>query len=155
MSTDIGTWNDVDREVTRTVATTLAELRAPLMRSLDLNLGGRWDHFSDLDPIFTWSSALAWQASTDLQLRISYGTSFRVPTLYEISRHSVQIPISDPRQGGETASVTALIGSSPELKSVRGRSANFTATFTPGSFPDLRLSASYWRTPRIVSTLDL
>ncbi|MET0535593.1 MAG: TonB-dependent receptor [Steroidobacter sp.] len=144
MSIDTGMRNDVNR----VAAAWLGDLRVPLLPSLDLGISGRADYFNDLGRMFTPNYALKWRPLSALQLHASYGTSFRVPSAYELfgPRYSVQIPVADPLRPGETSSVTAFVGSSPDLRTVRGRSFRVGATLTPATLPDLNVSASYWVT---------
>lgn len=129
----------------RTVATALAEVSVPLLNSLDASLGWRLDHFSDLGSIFTPNYALHWMPVADLRFRASYGASFQAPTAYELfgPRYAVQLLAVDPRRD-ELASVSAWVGSSPQLETVRGRSLTASVAFTPHQVRSLSLSAGYW-----------
>ncbi len=62
-----------------------AELRAPLLDTLQASLAGRFDRYSfaNRNPgKFTWSAGLEWRPVDSLLVRGSYGTGFRAPDMH-------------------------------------------------------------------------
>jgi iron complex outermembrane recepter protein len=91
---------------------------------------------------------LVWLPTSDLHVRVSYGTSFRPPSLFEL--YSPQIafgdtPVIDPRRNNEPAFVTAITGGNPELDPIEAKSLTAGITWSPSLLEGLQLSATYWR----------
>lgn len=73
----------------RQVRSVFGEIDAPLIQQgegdrhlLDLNISGRYDHYSDFGGTFNPSYGIAWSPVKDLKLRGSYSTSFRAPDIF-------------------------------------------------------------------------
>ena len=52
--------------------------------SLFINVGGRYDDFSDIDGKATWKSSASWFALEDTRLHGSVGTGYRAPTMNDL-----------------------------------------------------------------------
>lgn len=141
---------------TRDVSALFSEVRVPLVgesmgvpavRELSLTVASRYDDYSDFGGTFNPQYGLVLQPSQSLLLRAAYGTSFRAPSMFELFSPAQSIPgypVPDPRRG-ETASVTAVLGGSPDLKPIEGKSWSVGFTFSPTNLDALKVSASYWR----------
>ncbi|MCZ8374192.1 MAG: TonB-dependent receptor [Beijerinckiaceae bacterium] len=58
--------------------------QVPLTERLDVSLGGRVDHVTDVDTFFTWRATGAYRITeTGTKLRASLGTGGKAPTLYQ------------------------------------------------------------------------
>ncbi|MFV0543211.1 MAG: TonB-dependent receptor plug domain-containing protein [Marinicella pacifica] len=65
----------------RDVTSLFFEGLVPLTDNLELNLAGRYDHYSDFGSNFSPKASLRFQPMDNLTLRASYGQGFRAPTL--------------------------------------------------------------------------
>lgn len=140
----------------RKVSAAFAEMRIPLVNShsslpalqeLSLTLAARHDHYSDIGGTSNPQYGLIWRPMRDLMLRVSYGTSFRPPSLFELyaERTVVPLTVADPGRRGEIASAVAIIGGNPRLDSVEAESFVTGVVLTPRIADGLRISGSYWR----------
>lgn len=111
----------------RDVKAVFAELSLPLFdaenkrsgfHALELQLAGRWDHYSDFGNTFNPRAAVRWQPLASLALRASAGTGFRAPALQELFGPvfvSPNIPIIDPRRNNESTLITLTQGGNSDL----------------------------------------
>lgn len=67
------------QDASRSVTSGYVELHAPLIRSLELSIAGRFDDYSDFGGTSNPKIGLAWVPTEGLTLRASYSTSFRAP----------------------------------------------------------------------------
>ena len=68
----------------RNIASAYTELSALLLPTLETQLSGRIDHYSDFGSTVNPKLAVMWKARPDLLIRTSAGTGFRAPTIKEI-----------------------------------------------------------------------
>lgn len=68
----------------RSVRAAYAEMLFPLFDTLDLELAGRYDSYSDYGSDFSPKVAASWRPFDNFLLRASYGEGFRAPTLTDI-----------------------------------------------------------------------
>jgi iron complex outermembrane recepter protein len=128
----------VDTTVSRTVSSAFGEAIVPLfgpqnavtaIRSLELDVAGRFDHYSDFGSTTNPKIGLRWEPTEDFSAHASYGTSFRAPTLCDANQFCtagvVTIPFPDlgwqadkpPSIFGPGVSLTAIrVGGNPALK---------------------------------------
>ncbi|HWX00920.1 TonB-dependent receptor [Collimonas sp.] len=69
----------------RSIYSLYGEFNVPLMKQLEMQLAVRGDHYSDFGNSFNPKIALAWRPSKEILLRGSATTSFKAPTLPEVS----------------------------------------------------------------------
>lgn len=62
-----------------------AELAVPLHKTVEMQLAGRFDHYSDFGNSANPKIALRWQPSNRVMLRSSYSTGFRAPSIPEMN----------------------------------------------------------------------
>jgi iron complex outermembrane receptor protein len=67
----------------RTVASGFFELDAPVIRSVDINLSGRFDHYSDFGNNFSPKIGIKWTPFKEFALRGTYSQGFRAPSFSE------------------------------------------------------------------------
>ncbi len=60
------------------------ELSVPVLDGVEVQVAGRYDHYSDFGDTFNPKLGLRWQPLDDLLLRASAGTGFKTPTLQEL-----------------------------------------------------------------------
>jgi iron complex outermembrane recepter protein len=125
-----------------------ADMHVPALHEVKLTAGGRLDNYSDFGQIFNPQFGFHWLPYRDLAVHVSYGRSFRAPSMYELylpRQESLPIfSITDPRRGGAPSTVSLLTGGNSELEPTRGRALNAGVVFTPEALPPLELFASYW-----------
>ena len=75
----------VAREVGEIAGEVLVPLMrdAPLVRALNVNLGGRWSHYSRYGSNWTWRGEAIWKPVTPLSFRAGYERAVRVPSFAE------------------------------------------------------------------------
>ena len=82
----------------RNVSTVFAELSLPIVRNLETQIAGRYDHYSDFGNSFVPKVGFKWLAAPTLAFRGTWGKGFRAPSLFQISSANVQSfnTITDP-----------------------------------------------------------
>jgi iron complex outermembrane receptor protein len=60
------------------------EMGIPLVRSLDLQIAGRWEHYSDFGNVSNPKVALAWDVFDGFMLRGNWSTSFLAPNILQM-----------------------------------------------------------------------
>jgi len=108
---------------------------------LELNVSGRYEHYSDFGGTFNPTVRVKWTPSEPLKLRASWGRSFRAPTLdnlYDTSANvagSVVLP--DPRSPTGRSLAFVEQGSNPNLKQETAKTwtagIDLALAFLPGS----------------------
>jgi len=155
-----------DTEKSRKIDAIYAELFVPIVgpdnsmagiRRLDLSLAIRHDRYSDVGSTTNPKVGLTWRPFEDLNLRGSFGTSFRAPSLPE-SNPFVQggvrsfsfanrsgdltIPLTNVTNG--TTNGIALDGGSATLQPERATTWSIGGDYAPSWAPGLTLSATYY-----------
>ena len=74
----------------RTAKAVYAEIGVPLLDDLELNIAGRYDHYSDFGSTFNPQLGLRYTPLSNLLIRASYGEGFRAPTLADLYRGPTQ-----------------------------------------------------------------
>jgi iron complex outermembrane recepter protein len=80
-------WKDSDGHGSRNRWALAGELRAPLHRTVNLSVAGRYDQYrysGNTVGKFTWSTGLEWRPLDSLLVRGSYGTAFRAADLHYV-----------------------------------------------------------------------
>ncbi len=92
-----GTSGEGDRDV----GSMYLELAIPIWEYLDLQLAGRWDHYSDFGDTFNPKMSLRWQPFDNLTFRANIGTGFKAPALHELYSGDIRASesIYDPKTG--------------------------------------------------------
>ncbi len=141
----------------RTVMAGFAQLRVPLvsdrlqktwpaLRELALTAGTRWDHYRELGRVLRSQVGLSWKPHRDFSVRISGGSSFRPPSLYELylPRLLSMSRVTDPARG-EVAPITLTLGGNSELDPVTARSFTAGVVFSPDSAFNWNVSVDWWQ----------
>ena len=94
------------------------ENRAPLVNRLDVSAAIRYDEYSDFGDTTNPQIGVLWSPSDELDVRASWGTSFRAPNMTELINigvlHTVALyPFASP--GGGTETVMFFQGIDPDL----------------------------------------
>lgn len=158
----------------RTVAAAYAELAVPLvsedmniplMRRFDLQLAGRYEHYSDFGSVARPKIAAAWDVFDGLRFRGSFSQGFRAPNLEQVnaveyarlatSQDFLRCEV-DLRAGridsftacGNNVGYSRRVSGNPDLKPEKSTNYNLGAVFEPAFIPaDLgrvTFTVDYW-----------
>jgi iron complex outermembrane recepter protein len=120
----VGSWNG---EGSRDVIASYAELSIPLFKTLEMQLAGRFDHYSDFGDTFNPKLGLRWKPRDNLLLRLSAGTGFKAPSLQELHAGTSAAPVTeqvfDPMTG-RVVEVDSFKRGNPDLKAEESKSLN-------------------------------
>jgi len=117
----------------------------PLVRSLSIDLAGRYDSYSDFGSTTNPKLTIQWRLFDDLTVHGSYAKSFRAPTLYEVSPGgSVGYVWPAPNPASPSGTTTALVidGTNPSLTAERAESFALGLTYTPQFARGLKVDVS-------------
>jgi iron complex outermembrane receptor protein len=92
-----------------------AGMKVPLMQSLNMQVAGRYEHYSDFGRVAKPKLALAWDLNDHVRLRGSYSRGFKAPNLETTADYSY----------GRASSVTDYYKCEVDVRA--GRLANFNA----------------------------
>jgi iron complex outermembrane receptor protein len=138
----------------RQVSAAFAELLIPIfgqdnarrgLHRLDLSLAGRVENYDDVGQTADPKIGLIWRPVEDLNLRASYGTSFRAPTLSEVFDAGSIGASFLPRGAGQTLSVLRY-GGNLDLKPESATSWSAGFDLSPSVLPGLKVSATWFDT---------
>ena len=148
------------RNLSRNVKSTYAEIAVPIVNEdmnipgilrLDLDVAGRVEKYSDVGSTRNPKVGVNWAPFRGLVVRASYGTSFRAPTLAQISSVSGgQIYLqnySDPTANNGAGGIiqgVAISGDSNSLTPEKATTWSVGADYDPSFVPNLRLSLNYF-----------
>lgn len=158
----------------RTVAAAYAELAVPivseemgvpLMRRFDVQLAGRYEHYSDFGSVARPKVAAAWDVVDGLRLRGSFSQGFRAPNLEQVnaveyarlatSQDFLRCEV-DLRAGrianfnacGNNVGYSRRVSGNPDLKPEKSTNYNLGAVFEPrflsGDLGRLTFTVDYW-----------
>jgi iron complex outermembrane receptor protein len=132
----------------RHVTAAYAELNVPVVSTLELQLAGRGDRYSDFGSAFSPKASLRWQPLDVLAVRGAASRGFRAPSLSEnsastnISYGSVVDPF-DPDVPGSRQNPTFFTVGNSDLDPERTHSYNLGIVLTP--WQDSSLSVDWYR----------
>ena len=139
----------------RTVTSAFGELDAPILSSLDVNLSGRYDHYSSGQSAFSPKAGVKFTPIRQVTLRGTYSRGFRIPSFGEanalpttgyVSQSITSIPAAFRAQYGATCGAATPTGcpayltsysiglttlASPNLKPEKSRSFTGGVLFEP------------------------
>jgi outer membrane receptor protein involved in Fe transport len=152
------------------------EMKFPLMRSLDFQVAGRYEDYSDVGSVAKPKFAGTWEVLRGVRLRGSWSQGFRAPNLEVINTASLDrvntgidyvLCEADLRAGritsfsGCTRSISVLrrSGGNPNLKPETSTSWNYGAVLTapiPAEYGRLTLTIDRWKIMQknVVGLLD-
>jgi outer membrane receptor protein involved in Fe transport len=117
----------------------------PAVKHLDLTLAGRTEHYSDFGSTTNPKVGLVWVPNDNLQLRGTWGTSFKAPALLD-KYGAIHALIFDlPDTTGTTRSIVSL-GANRDLGPEKAHTWTVGADYRPSFVPDLTVSATYFDT---------
>lgn len=119
----------------------------PGIQRLDVTVAGRYESYSDFGSTFNPKIGIMWSPVDDINLRGTYGTSFRAPLLSQLNTSGNAVAartISDPSAAGGTSPVIFLFGNNASLKPETSSNWNIGADLHPSEMPGLTVSATYF-----------
>ena len=143
-------YRDDGRTYLRNISAAFTEVRAPLVgaanarsgvQRLELSLAGRVEHYEDFGTTANPKVGLLWTPVDGLDVRATYGESFRAPALTEIHATSVIAPTFLSSGGAQTL-VMVQYGGNRDLKPETAKSWTLGFDLKPAAIPGLRLSAT-------------
>jgi iron complex outermembrane receptor protein len=137
----------------RTVSAAFAEVRVPIVgapnrlpgvETLELSLAGRVEDYSDFGRSFNPKAGLLWAPSDELELRSTYGRSFRAPTLRDLNAAPLNNAINLTVNGAQVSTI-ALQGGNPTLRPETATSWTVGGDYRPAWAQGLHLSATWFQ----------
>lgn len=137
------------------------DMGIPLVHTLELQLAGRFEDFSDSSSALVPRAALAWRPIEDILFRGAWSEGFRAPNLIQINdagttrSNSVLRAVEcvaeiikgdedDVPDCGTVGTIDFREGAK-NLEPEETESINLGVVFTPSFIPGLTLTADYWR----------
>ncbi len=120
---------------------------APLARSLQVDLAGRWANYSGSGSIWAYKAGVDWDIVDGLRLRGTYSRDVRAANLSErFDKTGGVATITDPRypQDG-TVNVTIFSGGNPNVNPEKADTYTVGAVVQPKFIPGLSVSADWYR----------
>jgi len=126
------------------------EFSVPLAESLELQVAGRYDDYSDFGTSTNPKVALRWAPTDQIALRASWGKGFRAPSLAQIGLGPSQESefftdtygcLDNPAYCANT-DFTIIFSGNPDLRPEKSETFNVGAVFRP--MDALSLSVDYW-----------
>lgn len=115
------------------------------VRHLDLNVAARLEHYSDFGSTTNPKIGLVWVPSDTVQLRGTWGTSFKAPALLD-KYGEIRAGIFDlPDSAGSTRSIVS-VGANRDLGPEKAHTWTLGSDYRPSFVPDLTLSVTYFDT---------
>lgn len=130
-----------------------AELNVPLvassnlragLNSLELNVSGRYERYSDYGETSTPKVGLRYVPFRGLVMRTTWGQSFKAPSFQQFSQPNSVIIYPATALGGSAGTVLYVTGGAEDLRPERSTSWTFGAEYSPSLIPSLRLEATYF-----------
>ncbi|KKO45631.1 hypothetical protein WG68_09625 [Arsukibacterium ikkense] len=151
----------------RTAKAVYSELAVPVTEQLDVNIAGRYDHYSDFGGTFNPQLGLRYTPLPNLLVRASYGEGFRAPTLADLYRGPTQgwYTITNYPLCHDTAaeqitgctrrdSIYVDIGGNDKLKAETSKTSNLGVVWD--IHDNISLTADFWelKIDNIISQLS-
>jgi outer membrane receptor protein involved in Fe transport len=160
----MGASGSPDVKAHRTIASAFAEMAVPivspemnipLVRSLDVQLAARDEHYSDFGNVLKPKIAASWDLFQGLKLRGSYSGSFRAPNLPQFYSEGTQVSntrtdyafcringtITSPCSGVSTLEVRS---GNQQLQPETAKNLSAGIVVQPPAVPNLVITADYW-----------
>ncbi len=120
--------------------------RRPGIERLELNVAARYESYSDFGSTFNPKIGLAWAPIAGLNLRGTWGTSFKAPLLTQLNAglSYTNLYLDYFRTPSGMASGVYLEGNGPNLKPEESSNWTVGFDFSPPSLPELSLSTTYF-----------
>jgi iron complex outermembrane receptor protein len=143
----------VDRS--RQVNSVYGEINLPLLKTLEVGLNVRNDHYNDVGGSTNYTFKTRWQPIQSVVLRGSYGTGFRAPSLLDLwtpQTLGTSETFNDPATGQSGIQVNALTGGNPKLTPEKSKQFALGAVIQPTSTTNIGLDFFRIKVRDIIST---
>jgi iron complex outermembrane receptor protein len=147
----------VPQSYSRHVESLFSQLELPLVGDaanprapprLELNVAGRYEHYSDFGGTFNPTFRIQWVPVQPLKLRASWGRSFRAPTLdnlYDTSANAAGLLVlSDPQSPSGRSLVLIEQGSNPNLQEETAKTWTAGFDLAPSFLTGATFSLTYY-----------
>jgi len=141
-----------NQEGSRSVYSGFMEIDYNPIKQLELQLAGRFDHYSDFGDTINPKLGIAYNVNDALTFRASYGTGFKAPDLLSVYqgqatdreqfRDEVQCKIDDTSNDCNNGTWTVTRAGNRHLDAEKGKQYNVGFVATPKS--NLIFGADYW-----------
>jgi iron complex outermembrane recepter protein len=150
-------------DLSRNIASVYGELFVPIVgegnagpmaHSLALSLSGRYDHYSDFGSTTNPKVGITWEPLEGINLRGSYGRSFRAPGLrdlgstvgsyYAAAALVDAFGVRDPLRGATQVNTILLFGGNQNLKPEKARTFSFGVDLKPAFAPGFTAGATFY-----------
>jgi iron complex outermembrane recepter protein len=120
----------------------------PFVRKLNLDIAGRFDHYSDFGSTTNPKVSIQWVPLEGLTAHGSYSKSFRAPELFQLgaglSQQALIYPEPNPASPAGTTTTLLLDGSNPNLQPERANTYNAGLTFKPKVLSGLKVDLDFF-----------
>jgi iron complex outermembrane recepter protein len=121
----------------------------PAIRSLSVSAAVRHEKYNDFGTTTNPKFGLSWKPVTGLELKGSFGTSFRAPGFVELRQTPDSdvffiYPVSDPLSPTGTSNVMYYRGNKTGMQPEKARTFTMGFVLEPAMLPGLRLSSTYF-----------
>lgn len=139
------------------------EMNVPLVRSFDMQLAGRFEHYSDFGSVSRPKVAAAWEVVDGVRLRGSYSEGFRAPNLEQVNaveyarlatvqdliRCEVDFRLRNTPFSacGQNVGVSRRVSGNPDLQPEKSTNYNLGAVLEPhflDSMGRFTFTVDYW-----------
>ncbi|MCB1877721.1 MAG: TonB-dependent receptor [Chromatiales bacterium] len=127
----------------RDLQSAYVEFSVPFTDTLEFQLAGRFDHYSDFGNTFNPKLGVRWQAMDNLVLRASTGTGFKAPALHELYSGEIQSFDSVVDSGVLVSDVEVTSTGNEDLEAEESRSVNLGLVWDLTSAWNIGLGAWY------------
>lgn len=142
-------------QIDRNVSAVYAELLVPIvgaenrrsgLEHVELTLAGRFEDYSDFGSTFNPKVGLAWSPVSGLNVRGTWGTSFKAPLLTQLNSQNLAVTVYEDTfpDGLGLATGLFLSGNGMDLGPEESINRTFGIDFVPPTLAGLNLSATYF-----------
>ena len=146
---------DIDRDVVAAFGEIFVPIigasnSSPGFERLEITAAGRFEDYSDFGSTTNPKVGLLWSPVNDLNLRATYGTSFRAPLLFELDTSSLSGLLANiPNPSSPSGTTLSLItfGFGPEGQQLNPEEATTWTVgfdFTPDAIPEFSVEFTYF-----------
>ena len=144
----------VPTEAARNVASAYVEVNVPIIKNLEIDVAGRYDHYENVGRTFNPKASIRWQPIDQLLFRAAVGKGFRAPTLLDLfqpaangittngQRDRVRCPVVTASIDCNTQFVT-IAGGNRALKPEKSKSETIGVVFEPTKDYSVGVDAFY------------